>query len=121
MNGDLKQLMLEVGGVSTDYLKLASLVTMGHMWVKMVDVAQQRLNEGAKEADFYETKIQTGRFYMEKVMPQSLTLAASINNGATSLMDIAADKFAHKKSGVGMKPHEVKAANVNKKQGPKAA
>jgi alkylation response protein AidB-like acyl-CoA dehydrogenase len=121
-SGDLKELMLEVGGVSTDYLKLASLVAMGHMWVKMVDTAQQRLAEGAKEKDFYETKIKTGRFYMEKIMPQSLTLAASINNGATSLMDIAAEKFAHNKGSVGMKPHVAQVANDDKKpKGPKAA
>ena len=110
---NLGPVMVEAAGVSTDYLKLASLVTMGHMWVKMVDVAQQRLDEGAKEKDFYETKIQTGRFYMDKMMPQSLSLAASINNGTKSLMDIAADKFAHSKGSVGLKAYEPKPANGN--------
>ena len=123
--GNLPALMVEVGGVATDYLKLASLVTMGHMWVKMVDTAQQRLNEGAaKDADFYKTKIETGRFYMQKVMPQSLTLAATIDNGATSLTAIAAEKFPRNSKGtVGLKPRPVtKAANTNNKpQGPKAA
>jgi len=119
---DLKAMLQDVGGVSTDYLKLASLVTMGHMWVKMVDVAQQRLNEGAEESGFYQTKIDTGRFYMQKVMPQSHTLAATIDSGAASLTAIANKNFARSSGSVGKKPYELKAANSNKKpQGPKAA
>jgi alkylation response protein AidB-like acyl-CoA dehydrogenase len=112
--GDLKNLMVEVGGVSTDFLKLASLVTMGHMWVKMVDTAQQRLADGAKEANFYNAKIETARFYMQKVMPQSLSLAAMIDNGATSLTAIAAENFPRNSKGaVGLKPVVQKAANTN--------
>ena len=121
--GNLPELMVEVGGVSTDYLKLASLVTMGHMWVKMVDTAQQRLAEGAKDVDFYKTKIDTGRFYMQNVMPQSLSLAAIIDNGAKTLTAIAADKFPRNNKGtVGLKPRPAqKAANNNPPKGPKAA
>ena len=117
---NLGPVMIEAAGVSTDYLKLTSLVTMGHMWIKMIDVAQQRLNEGAKEKDFYETKIQTGRFFMEKIMPQSLTLAATISNGANSLMDIAADKFAHQQGSVGLKSREAAPENGNKTSAPRA-
>jgi hypothetical protein len=128
MGTDLKGMMQDVGGVATDYLKLTSLVAMGHMWVKMIDVAQQRLTEGvsAKDKDFYATKIDTGRFYMQKIMPQSLALAATIDTGAPSLMSIAADKFAHTKGSVGLKPHVAKpssasAAVKKDNNGPKAA
>ena len=99
-------MLVEAASVSTDYLKLMSLVTMGHMWVKMVDVAQQRLSENADGKDFYETKIKTGRFYMEKIMPQALALEKSIKNGSESLMDIAAEKFAHTQTNIGEKSRE---------------
>jgi len=95
--------MVEAAGISTDYLKLLSLVSMGHMWVKMVDVARQRLAESQEGRDFYETKIKTGRFYMQKVMPQMLMLEQSMRSGAQSLMDIAADKFAHTQTNIGEK------------------
>ncbi|MBI3441376.1 MAG: acyl-CoA dehydrogenase C-terminal domain-containing protein, partial [Proteobacteria bacterium] len=92
---NLGPVMQEAAGISTDYLKLLSLVAMGHMWVRMVEVAQRRLSEGSDGRDFYETKIKTARFYMEKVMPQMFTLEKLIQNSASSLMDIAADKFVH--------------------------
>jgi acyl-CoA dehydrogenase len=98
--------MIEADGDSTDYMKLMSHVTMGHMWVNMVDVARRRVAENAAGGDFYDTKIKTGRFYMEKIMPQVLALEKSIKNGAESLMDIAAEKFAHTQTNIGEKPRE---------------
>ena len=121
----LNAMKRELEGVSTNYLKLASHVVMGHMWVKMVNVSQQRLGElgaGAKEAAFYDTKIKTGRVYMQESMPDVLSLAAKINNGAASLRDIANENFAHKNGSIGKKAYKPKAANANKKPpGPKAA
>jgi alkylation response protein AidB-like acyl-CoA dehydrogenase len=103
VKGDTGPMMQEMAGISTDYLKLMSLVTMGHMWIKMADVAQQQLNAGAEGRDFYETKLKTCRFYMEKIMPQAEALAKSMKNGAHSLMDIAAEKFGHTQTTIGEK------------------
>lgn len=103
LKGNLGPVMQEAAGISTDYLKLLSLVAMGHMWVKMVEVAQRRLAEKAEGLDFYETKIKTARFYMDKVMPQMLTLERLIQNGSRSLMEIVPEKFAHTQSNIGEK------------------
>lgn len=116
---DFGPTLVEAAAASTDYLKLTSLVAMGHMWVKMADVAQQQLNAGAKNADFYETKLQTGRFYMQKVMPQALTLAQTIRNGAETLLEMPADKFAHKAGSVGVEAREAVPVAAAKKQAPK--
>lgn len=101
MKRNMGPMLQEVAGISTDYLKLLSLVSMGHMWVKMVDTARQRLAENPEGRDFYETKIKTGRFYMQKVMPQMLMLEKSMQSGSGSLMDIPAEKFAHTQTNIG--------------------
>ncbi len=101
---DMGPLLLEAAGISTDYLRFLSLVAMGHMWVRMAATAQQRLAANPEGRDFYETKIKTGLFYMEKVMPQTLTLERSIKNGAASLTAIAAEQFAHTQTTIGIKP-----------------
>ena len=110
VKGDTGPMMREMAGMSTDYLKLMSLVSMGHMWIKMADVAQQQLDAGVEGGDFYETKIKTCRFYMEKVMPQAEALAKSMKNGSESLMDIAAEKFGHTQTTIGEKSRAAPAA-----------
>lgn len=96
----------EAAGISNDYLKMLGLASMGHMWVKMVDVSQQRLDEGVENRDFYETKIKTARFYMQKQMPQVYALAKSMKSGTQSLMDIASDHFAHRQTNVAEEFHQ---------------
>jgi hypothetical protein len=107
MKGKLGPTMVEAAGISTDYLKLMSLVSVGHMWVKMVDVAQQRMKEVSEGRDFYETKLHTARFYMEKIMPQMHTFAACMASGADSLMALPQDSFAHAQTTIGEKAREV--------------
>jgi hypothetical protein len=80
------------------------------MWVKMADTATQRLAEGAENRDFYETKIKTAQFFFDKMMPQAYALEQSMKSGSRSLMDIAAEKFAHNQTTVGEKPRAAQAA-----------
>ncbi len=108
MKSDMGPVMQDVAAAATDYLKLASIVSMAHMWVKMVDVAQQRLEQNPEGRDFYETKIKTARFYFDKVVPQVYALEKTITNGSESLMDLAAEKFAHTQTTIGEKVPEAK-------------
>jgi len=100
MRGNLGLAMCDIAGVSTDYLKLLSLVSMGHMWVRMVEKAELHLKENQDGKEFYETKIKTARFYMEKIMPQSLALEIAIKNGASTLMDISESDFEHRQTNI---------------------
>src|SRR5690606_32412736 len=60
------------GAASTDYLHLVGLVALGYMWGHMVRTAQARLANGADgSSDFYKNKLTTGRFYMERIMPET--------------------------------------------------
>ena len=42
---------------------------------------------------FYETKIKTGRYYMEHVVPETVTHLARIRHGADTMMSLAAGEF----------------------------
>jgi len=101
--GKMGPAMIEAAGMATDYYKLLSLVTIGHMWIKMADEATLRLKSNPEGRDFYETKIKTARFYMKKIMPQAKALSKSIRTGAQVLMEIPADKFAHTQTTIGVK------------------
>ena len=82
------------GAASTDYMHLFGLVALGYMWGLMVKAAGERLDEGgASNVPFYEAKLATGRFYMERLMPETATRLARIASGADSLMALPAEAF----------------------------
>ncbi|PLK71570.1 acyl-CoA dehydrogenase [Rhizobium sp. TH135] len=81
------------GAGSTDYMHLFGLVVLGYMWAKMAKAANENLAAGSGDADYYKNKLMTGRFYMEKVMPETALRKARIETGADSLMEMAAEAF----------------------------
>ena len=81
------------GAGSTDYMHLFGLVVLGYMWAKMAKAANENLAAGSGDADYYKNKLLTGRFYMEKIMPETALRKARIETGADSLMEMAAEAF----------------------------
>lgn len=84
----------EAGAASTDYLRIFGLVALGWMWLKMVKVAQTKLAEGAdgKEA-FFDAKIKTARFFVEKMLPEVDFRFKSLMAGGKSMMELDVDQF----------------------------
>lgn len=95
MKGDPGAVLRDAAGVSVDYLRMASLVVIGHMWVKMAAVAEQRLSENVQGREFYETKRQTAAFYFKRIMPQVSALEQTLRDNADCLMAVPAAQFAH--------------------------
>lgn len=81
------------GAASTDYMHLFGLVAMGYMWGRMVKAAQAKLGEGVAEASFFERKIVTGRYFMERMMPETAAHLARISTGADTMMALSAEAF----------------------------
>jgi alkylation response protein AidB-like acyl-CoA dehydrogenase len=82
------------GAASTDYLHLFGLVALGYMWAQMAKASQARLAEGADgAAPFHDNKLTTGRFFMERVMPETSAHLARISSGADTMMALPADAF----------------------------
>jgi hypothetical protein len=79
------------GAAATDYLNLFGLTALGYMWCRMVAVAQAKLAGGADER--MSAKLVTGRFFMERMLPETAAHLARIQSGAASMMDLPADAF----------------------------
>jgi hypothetical protein len=83
----------DAGAASTDYLHLFGLVALGYMWGRMVKAAQERLAAGAADAAFLEAKIVTGRYFLERAMPETAMRLARISAGAETMMALPAEAF----------------------------
>jgi len=83
----------EVGGASVDYLMFSGYTCLAYFWAKMASVAQQKLAEGTTEEAFYKTKLQTAKFYFERILPRTLSHAQMISAGSESMMAVEEDNF----------------------------
>lgn len=81
----------EAGAAATDYLRLFGLVALAYLWARAAQVAQQKL-EG-EERGFYQAKLDTARFYMERILPQSGALFATLMSGSRTMMAFEDDQF----------------------------
>ena len=80
------------GAAATDYMHLFGLVALGYMWAKMAKVANEKIAGGGTTA-YLSTKLVTGRFFMERVLPATATHLARIQSGSATIMELAADAF----------------------------
>ncbi len=84
----------EVGAASVDYLMYAGYITLAYFWAKMAKVSIDALNNGAEDKDFYEAKIKTARFYIQRILPRANGHAACIEQGAKSMMELDEEHFS---------------------------
>lgn len=83
----------EAGAAATDYLRLFGLVALGFMWLRMAKLALESLPEAGPDELFYQTKLGTARFFMERILPQAGSLLFTIKSGKASLMDVPEEAF----------------------------
>jgi len=82
------------GAASMDFMHMFGLVALGYMWGLMVEKSQEALKEGANgSAAFHEEKLITGRYFMERIMPECAAHLARIESGSESMMALEADMF----------------------------
>jgi acyl-CoA dehydrogenase len=82
------------GAGSTDYLHMFGLCALGYMWARMAATAQAKLNTGANGAAArMNAKLVTGRFFMERVLPETAAQLSRIQAGAASTMELPDEMF----------------------------
>lgn len=81
----------EAASMASDYLRLFGLVALGYMWARMAEVSMKK-PDGDDHA-FYQAKIDTARFFMVKLLPQTGALFSSIMAGGETLMALEEDAF----------------------------
>jgi acyl-CoA dehydrogenase len=81
------------GAGSTDYMHLFGRVALGYMWCRIVEAAHAKLAGGDGDAARMQAKMVTGRFFMERMLPETAIHLARIEAGAASTMEPAAETF----------------------------
>jgi alkylation response protein AidB-like acyl-CoA dehydrogenase len=79
----------EIGAASVDYLRLFGLVALGFMWARMAKIALPKAEDGG----FYQAKIGTAKFFMQRLLPQTGALLAAIQSGSEVMMEFADAAF----------------------------
>ena len=82
------------GAGATDYMHLFGLVALGYMWAQIAKVASERLaSETDGKAEFLQAKLLLGRYWMERVMPETAAHLARISTGSDTMMAMPAEAF----------------------------
>lgn len=81
----------EVGAASVDYLMYSGYVTLAYLFARAAKQASASL-EGDDKA-FYAAKLNTARFYYQRLLPRTKAHAQMIQSGASSLMAISSEDF----------------------------
>ncbi len=76
----------EAGAASVDFLRMMGTVALGFMWARMARIALDKLAAGTDEEAFYKMKLNTARYYMGRVMPDTASLKQRAMAGAEVLM-----------------------------------
>jgi hypothetical protein len=80
------------GAASTDYLHIFGLTALAYMWALMAKAAQAKIAGG--DADpFYAAKLHTGRYFIERILPDAAAHLAKLKTGSDVLMAMPADAF----------------------------
>ncbi|MFZ4532651.1 MAG: acyl-CoA dehydrogenase C-terminal domain-containing protein [Alsobacter sp.] len=81
------------GAGSHDYMHLFGLVAMGYMWGQMAEAAIASKQKGNGVAARMDAKLLAGRFFMERMLPETAAHLARISTGADTMMAMPADAF----------------------------
>ncbi|HYN20957.1 MAG TPA: acyl-CoA dehydrogenase C-terminal domain-containing protein [Thermoanaerobaculia bacterium] len=79
----------QAGAAATDYLHLFGYTAFAYLWARMANVALGKLANGVTgdEKAFYEAKVHTARFYMQRLLPRSSAHFATLMAGSAAMMD----------------------------------
>jgi hypothetical protein len=81
------------GAGSYDYMHLFGLVALGYMWAQIAKGALEAKKKGNGAAAAADNRLITGRFFMEKMLPETGVRLARIQSGADSVMQLPAEAF----------------------------
>ncbi|MNT63273.1 hypothetical protein D3C72_2010740 [compost metagenome] len=63
-------------------------------WLQAAARAQDRLEAGSGEVDFYQAKLHSARFYVRRVLPRASSHREALLGGADCLMALPEEHFA---------------------------
>jgi alkylation response protein AidB-like acyl-CoA dehydrogenase len=78
---------------ATDYMHLFGLVALGYMWCRVVEAANAKIASGGGDIGRMQAKLVTGRFFMERMLPETAAHLTRVQAGAASTMELPAEAF----------------------------
>ncbi len=78
------------GAASSDYLQLFGLTALAYMWAQMAKVSLEKKDSGDP---YYDTKLKTGRYFMDRVLPETASHLAKVKTGADAMMALEEAAF----------------------------
>ena len=81
------------GAGSYDYMHMFGLVAFGFMWGQMAKAALDKKAADPSKAAQMDAKLLTGKFFMERMMPETGAHLARISTGSDTIMAMPADMF----------------------------
>lgn len=81
------------GAASTDYLHLFAIVCLAYSWARLAKAAIAGRDAGSADDTFYTTKIATGRYFLDRILPDTKAHLAKIKAGSASMMALPGDAF----------------------------
>ena len=83
---------VNAGAGATDLMHLLGNVVLGYMWARIAKAALAKKAEGA-DTERMEAKLVLGRFFMERMLPETSLRLARIRAGAETTMALPAEAF----------------------------
>ncbi len=83
----------ELNAAAVEYLMFAGYVTLAYFWSKAAIIAEQAIEKGDGDVDFYQSKIEMANFYYKRLMPRADAFIEIINNGSDTLMAMDEERF----------------------------
>ncbi len=80
------------GAASTDYMHLFGITGLAYMWALMARVSLAKIAAGDTDP-FYESKVQVGRYFLERVLPDTGAHLAKLKTGSATMMAMPAEAF----------------------------
>jgi len=74
----------DVSAAANDYLKTLGFVSIAYAWLKVLEVSFKDYNENK---NFYDDKINTARFYFDKVLPRAEQHYKTAISGSSNIMN----------------------------------
>ena len=81
----------EINGSAVEFLNMFSYVSVGYIWLKMLNISMKKNKD--KKNDFLTSKIITGKYYFNKILPKTSFLKENIINGASIYNDYKDNYF----------------------------
>ena len=74
----------DVSAAANDYLKTLGFVSVAYAWIKVLEVSFKDYDENK---DFYDDKINTAKFYFDKVLPRAEQHYKTAISGSSNIMN----------------------------------